>query len=102
MVNTPYASCQAKLLRCTFVIVHSFGGTALHQLNRFCWRHRRWQGEQSVSMVFDAAYSQRLELIGAGNAAHIGPELRLEIFGNQRSSIFGGKYKMDQDARIDV
>ena len=55
-----------------------------------------------MSVVFDAAYSQRLELMGAGNAAHVGPELRLESFRNQWSSIFGGKYKMDQNARIDV
>jgi hypothetical protein len=51
-------------------------------------------------MVPHSPNGQRLHAIGAGNTAHVGPEFRLQLVGDQGAPFVSGKDAMHQDAGV--
>jgi len=76
------------------LFVHPLGRSTFDQLHCLGDRHCRRNREQYVNMVIRAADGQRFHSVVTGNAADVGPEVRLYEGGDCSSSFFGRKHAM--------
>jgi len=87
-------------LRADFV--HPVRGCALDLLHGCGYRERRRQRQKKMDVVFRSAHGERLHLVLARNAAHVGPQPRLNLRDNGLAPLSGGEDAMKQRATVGV
>ena len=89
----PIAFLPFEIILCAG-LVHPERRCALDCLHRRCYRHRRRQRQQNMNVILHSAYAERLHLVLARDAAHIGPKPRLNIRYDCLAPLLGGKDTM--------
>lgn len=87
---------------CTARLVHPVRGRALDYLHCIGNRRGRRQRKQDMDVVVHPTDGQGFHIVFAGNAAHVGPQPRLDIRHNGFAAVFGGEDTMEQGATIGV